>query len=71
LRPDVLVADGTAQAAASRQATCDSHRKLTGPLEFAGNGNARFSLVDRLTGDYVWSTTDQSPTGTLRPLRQR
>jgi TnpA family transposase len=24
-----------------------------------------------LTGDYVWSTADQSPTGTLRPLRQR
>ena len=24
-----------------------------------------------LTGDYVWSTADQLPTGTLRPLRQR
>jgi hypothetical protein len=24
-----------------------------------------------LTGDYVWSTADQPPTGTLRPLRQR
>jgi TnpA family transposase len=24
-----------------------------------------------LTGDYVWSTADQPPAGTLRPLRQR
>ena len=24
-----------------------------------------------LTGDYVWSTADQSPSGTLRPPRQR
>jgi hypothetical protein len=24
-----------------------------------------------LTGDYVWSTADQLPAGTLRPLRQR
>ena len=24
-----------------------------------------------LTGDYVWSTADRLPTGTLRPLRQR